>query len=814
MIIIILIAVGAYASLFGLGPVNNIKDSMKYGLDIDGGVYVVLQADTGSQSGEELKTTMEQTKEVLNKRVNAMGVSEATVSIEGGNRLRVEMPGVKDAKTAIERIGQTAKLRFTLADGTEYLTGDDVKDAIAETDNEHGGYQIKLTFTSKGQDKFAKATALSSSGSVNATVQDEYGNAVDPTAIVIWLDDKILTAPTTQNEINSNDWVIYQGNGGYSKEEATETAALIRGGALPVSLSEVSSSVQTASIGANALDKSIKAGAIGIGLVFLLMLLMYNLLGLSADLALALYVMLVLWIMSAMGAVLTLPGIAGIILGIGMAVDANVIIFSRIKEEIGLGRSIRVAVDQGFKHALSTVLDSQITTLIATVILYELGSTTVKGFAVTLMISIVISIFTAVVITQIFVGALAESRFARYRFFGCNADGTPRNLIKKQFHFIERRKIFYCISGAVIIIGLATLGIRGFNYGIDFTGGTMIQMDLGKKVATQDIQKTLDQFKLDESIVYSGSDQHQIMIKTTKALNASGREEVTKAIEKAYGLDDSAVISSEEFGPTIGKEIRNNAIQSILLAALGMLIYIIIRFRSWKYGVAAISGILHDVLIMISMYAIFGFTVNNPFIAAILTVVGYSINDTIVIFDRVRENRRLRRGEAIVDTLNLSINQTLNRSVMTSLTTLIAIVPLLVLVSTQLAQFVTPLMIGVITGTYSSIFLCSPLFYEFNRKEEQSKYVRQQEARKRIEAKKQNKSSDEGKTRSERRENRAAAAGKISAPQNNAAPEQTPASEEKAPGEQTISKNQEKRNNRKKGTGGSKNKKKNNRKHH
>ncbi|OLR54830.1 hypothetical protein BHK98_01280 [Hornefia porci] len=742
VLIIALVAFGAYVSFFGLGPVNNIKDSLKYGLDIDGGVYVVMEAQTGKMSGSKLKETMEQTQQVINKRVNAMGVSEASVNIEGENRLRIEMPGVKDAKTAINRIGDTAKLRFTLADGTQYLTGDDVKTASAETDSEHGGYKIIMKFSSKGQEKFAQATRLAAAGNVNATVTDDSGNTVDPKSVVIWLDDKVLTAPTVNGEINNDSCEIYQQNGGYSKAEAQETAALIRGGALPVSLTEVESSVRTASIGANALDKSIVAGGIGILLVFILMILMYNVLGLLADIALCLYVILVLWIMSAMGAVLTLPGIAGIVLDIGMAVDANVIIFSRIKEEIGLGRSIRVAVDQGFKHALVTVLDAQITTLIAAVVLYELGSTTVKGFAVTLMIGIIVSIFTAVIITQIFVGALADSRFAKNTFFGCKPDGTPKKFVRKEFHFIERRKIFYCISGAVIVIGLVTLGVRGFNYGIDFTGGTMIQMDLGKKVAISDVEKTIKQYHLNPEIVYSGADQHQVIIKTTKALNANARASVQKTIEEKYDLNKKSVVASEEFGPSIGKELRNNAVKAILIAALFMLLYIIFRFKTWRYGVAAIAGIGHDVLVLISVYAIFRIQVNNPFIAAILTVVGYSINDTIVIFDRVRENSRLSRQQPVMELLDHSINQTLDRSIMTSMTTVIATVPLLILVSAQLSQFVLPLMIGVLVGTYSSIFLCSPLYYEFNRRAEASRYLAQQKARKRIESKKNSKKSE------------------------------------------------------------------------
>ena len=736
VIIILVVIVGWFASIKGLGPVKNIKDALKYGLDINGGVYVVMQADTGKMSGTELQKTMEQTKEVINKRVDALGVSNATVSVEGKNRLRIEMPGVDNAEEAIKKVGTTAQLKFTLADGTEYLTGDDVKDASYSQDSQNGGYKITLKFTKAGQAKFAKATERAASGSVKATVKTSGGSTVDSRSVVIWLDNKILTYPTASSKIDSDSCEITNSGGGYTQKDASEEAALIRGGALPVALHEVSSSVQTASVGAGALDKSILAGAIGLGLVFILMLLMYNLLGLFADIALALYVLIVLWVMAGMGAVLTLPGIAGIVLGIGMAVDANVIIFTRIKEEIGRGRSIRVAVHEGFRHALVTVLDSQITTLIATIVLYELGSTTVKGFAVTLMISIIVSIFTAVVISQIFVNTLAESRFARNRLFGCNEDGTPRRLIHREFNFLGKRKIFYCVSGAVIVIGLVFLFARGLNYGIDFTGGTMIQMDMGKKVSITEIKDTLKSYDLDEEIVYAGEKNDQIIIRTTKALNNEKRADVQNTLIKKYKLNKKSVVSSEEFGASIGQEIRTNAIRSILIAAIGMLLYIILRFKSWKFGVAAVSGLAHDVLVLIGVYTVFRITVNNPFIAAILTIVGYSINDTIVIFDRVRENLRLMRGKPTAEILNRSINQTLDRSVMTSMTTLIAIVPLLIMVSSQLMQFVLPLMVGVAVGTYSSIFFCSPVFFELNRREEQSRYLAQQKSRKRIESRK------------------------------------------------------------------------------
>ncbi len=731
------VVAGWIISVFGLGPVKNIKDSLKYGLDINGGVNVVMEADTEGLSGSKLASTMEQTREVLERRVDAMGVANATVRIEGDKRIRVEMPGVEDAESAIERIGQTAQLKFTLGDGTIYLTGSDVSSAAADVDNENGGYKIVLKFTDEGRSKFAKATELAASGNVVPAVTFPDGTYVSANSVVIWLDDDILTAPAAAEKIDSDSCEITQSGGGMSKTEATETSALIRGGALPLSLKEVNSSVQTATVGSDALDKSVIAGGIGLLLVFILMLVTYNVLGLFADIALALYVLIVLWAMVGLNAVLTLPGIAGIILGIGMAVDANVIIFARIREELGQGRSIRMAVDQGFRHALVTILDSQITTFIATVILYEFGSATVKGFALTLMISIFVSILTAVVVTQLFVGTLADSPKMKPAYLGCNEDGTPKHAFNRNFKFIEHRKIFYIISAAVIITGILFMGFRGFNYGIDFTGGTMIQMDLGKKVPIASVEKTIEKFELDPTVIYAGQDEHQVIIQTGKALDNKARSEIQDAVSEEYNLKDDAVISSEEFSPTFGEGLRQNAVKSILIAALGMLVYIILRFRSWKYGVAAVAGLAHDVLVLLGVYAVFGITMNNPFVAAVLTIVGYSINDTIVVFDRVRENMRLMRGQPVADILNRSINQTMGRSFMTSLTTLVAIIPLMVMVSSSLAGFVLPLMVGVAVGTYSSIALCSPLFYEFSKRQEISEYRRRQQAGRRIEARKE-----------------------------------------------------------------------------
>lgn len=704
-----------YVSIFGIGSMNSAKDALKYGLDINGGVYVVMEAQTDLE-GEELRSLMEQTRAVIDNRVNQMGVAESSVNIEGSDRIRVEIPGAEDADEAIKAVGKTAQLKFVLADGSLVVDGSHVKDAQIATDGSH--YKIELEFDSEGASLFEEGTRTALDKTVTPSIE---GMTADQIAIV--LDDEIIVHPNVQQVISGGQCEV---TGGYTKEEASTTAALIRGGALPVDLVEVQSSVQAASIGADALDKSIIAGAIGIGIIFILMIAFYGLLGLVADIALMLYVAMFIWSMSLFNVVLTLPGIAALILSIGMAVDANVIIFARIKEEICAGKSIRVSVQAGFKNALSTVLDAQITTLIAAVVLYEVGTTSVKGFALTLMIGIIISIFTAVIITQLFISLLAESKkFSKNKYFGVNEDGTPRQFLHKTFSFIRHRKVFYIISAGIIIIGFAVTFVRGMNYGIDFTGGTMIQVDLHEQVAISEVEEAVKEYDLNPSIIYSGEGNEQVVIKTIEALDTDQRAEVVKTLEENFGITDEDVLASEQFGPSVGDELKLNAVKAVAIASVGMLIYIIFRFKSWKYGLSAIAGVVHDVLLVIAFYGIFGFTVNNPFIAAILTLVGYSINDTIVIFDRIRENTGLYRKAGLEANIDNSINSTLNRTIMTSLTTLVVMIPLCIMVSSSIREFIIPLMVGIIVGCYSSIFVCSPLYYDLCKSGEESKYTKQ-----------------------------------------------------------------------------------------
>ena len=721
LIVIVLIA-SWVISFTGVGnKFDNLGKQLKYGLDINGGVYVLLEADT-KETGSELTALMNQTKSVLENRVNAMGISEAAVSIEGTNRIRVEMPGVEDAEEAIEQIGRTAQLQFYLPDNTLALTGDGVSNSSIDTDSNYGGYKITIDFTGEGSNLFADATGKAVEG-VTPTMTDEAGNLVSENSIVIALDDEVISAPTVDEKINSRTCEITRPGGGFSETEASQLSALIRGGALPANLTEINSSVQTATIGANALQLSVKAGIIGLGLVLIIMAIAFGLLGVVADLALMLYIMLVLWIMAGMGSVLTLPGIAGIILSLGMAVDSNVIIFTRIREEIAKGKSVKVAVDMGYRAALGTVIDAQTTTLVAAFVLYIFGTTSVKGFALTLMIGTVISVITAVFITQLFVNLLASSeKFGTPKMFGFNENGKARFTFNPHFKFIENRKKFYAISAAIIIAGFGFALVKGFNYGIDFTGGTMMQIELGEEVTIDEVKDTIAEYDLNPTIVYASDNNSQIIIRTIKDLKSADRTKVVDTLQEKYGFQDDDVLASEEFGPTVGKDLRRNAIKSIIIAAICMLLYVRFRFKDWEYGLAAVAGLVHDVLVTLSLYAIFRLTINNPFIAGILTVVGYSINDTIVVFDRIRENSKFYKRKQNVELIDDSINQTLSRTAMTSLTTLLAMLPLFILASSELRGFLIPLMIGVFVGTYSSVFLCSPVFYELTKKAGISRY--------------------------------------------------------------------------------------------
>lgn len=706
--LVIIIVLGWIFALTDTGP--SLKDKIKLGLDLKGGVYVVMEAQTDA-TGAELATLMEQTQVIIEDRVNQMGLSEPTVTIEGEKKIRVELPGAENADEAIKTIGKTAQLQFVLGDGTVVVDGSHVKDAGVGRD-EKGFNAVDLEFDSEGAVAFEEATRRALYGEV---INPETGQPDG--AIYIVLDDKVISSPLVNSVISGGRAQI---TGQFSDDEVTELAMLIRGGALPVGLKEVQTSVVGPSLGIDSLNMSLIAGVIGVGLILIMMIIFYKIMGLIADIALLLYILLVFWILALFSAVLNLPGIAGLILSVGMAVDSNVIIFARIKEEYMVSeKSLRVSVDSGFNRALKTIIDSQFTTMLAGIILYQLGSGPVKGFALTLMIGIVISVLTAVIITQFQMRTLVETKsLAKPKLFGLD---KPRFLFKKEFSFIKRRRIFYLSAVILIVIGLGAGLVRGFNWGIDFTGGTMMQFEMERRVEVADVERVLDKHEVDGTIVHAGENNTQIIIRTTQSLENEERNALFEDMYDTFDIDEDNLLAVEQFSASVGDLIKKNAIKALLIATAGMLIYIIIRFE-WKFAVAAIVALAHDVLLMIAFYGLFRIPINSPFIAAILTIIGYSINDTIVIFDRIRENFKIMKKNKMEELIDKSINQTIVRSLMTSATTIVAIIPLLILGGETIREFLVPMMVGLVAGTISSIAISSPVYYEIYRIVNKPKY--------------------------------------------------------------------------------------------
>ncbi|MCR4806029.1 MAG: protein translocase subunit SecD [Clostridia bacterium] len=717
IIIVLVILAGWFFSLNGFGEGGSIAQRMKLGLDMIGGVSVVLEADTDA-TGAELKSLMDQVQAVMERRVNEMGLSEPVITVENENRIRIELPGAQNAQEAIESIGRTAQLAFITTDGNVVVTGENVKNATADVYQGNqssllGTYTVNLEFDSAGTDAFTEATRKIMNGEITPAMEGFSANQ-----ILILLDEEVISNPMVSTVISSSTCQI---TGNFTASSAGNLAALIRGGSLPVSLSEVQTEIVGPTLGLDAAHKSVVAGIIGLALIMVVTIVVYRVMGIVADIALLLYVLLYIWVMIAFHAVLTLPGIAGIILSIGMAVDSNVIIFSRIREEIGLGKSVRVAVQSGFKRAMGTILDSQITTVIAAVVLYMLGTGSVRGFAMTLLIGIVLSIFTAVVISQLLLQTLAEMKFASPKAFGVKEQKDTSTELKDGYPFMSKRKIFYLVSLALLILGLGIGLIRGFNMGIDFTGGTVLQLNFGQQVDLQALREALPDTDLRDGIQYAGENNEKVILKTTQVMENAERQELCAKLQEQFGVGESEFIEQAGLiGPSVGTQLKSNAVKAVIIASLAMLVYIAIRFE-WRFGIAAIIALLHDAFMLIAFYGLFHIQMNSPFIAGLLIVIGYSINDTIVIFDRIREGLKIgkRKQEAIIDA---SITACIGRSIMTSVTTMLAILPLIILCGESIRAFALPLIAGVLVGTYSSIGIASAMYYDLCRLTKKNKY--------------------------------------------------------------------------------------------
>ena len=712
-----------YTAAIGIGPTGTgSAKNINTGLDLSGGVSITYQTKDKNPSAEDMSDTVYK----MQKRVEQYS-TEAQAYKEGNDRITVEIPGATDADAILNDLGKPGSLCFITqedSDGNENFTYgtngyelsrslDEIREAgcvvLEGTDvaNAEGGayqssqnssrqYAVSLTLTDEGKTKFADATA--------ANVGKQ---------IAIVYDNQILSAPNVDEAITGGQAQI---TGMSGVEEAQNLASYIRIGSLSLELEELRSSVVAAQLGEEAVSTSVMAGLFGLIIVILFMIIVYRIPGLVSGIALILYTALVLITLNAFDITLTLPGIAGIILGIGMAVDANVIIYARIKEEIAAGNSVGSAIKAGFSKAFSAIFDGNITTLIASFVLMWLGSGTVKGFAYTLAIGIVASMFTALVVSRFLINALYAIGVTAPKFYGKAKE-------RKVFDFVGKKKVFFLLSLLLIITGPVTMmvhhqtGGTALNYALDFSGGTATTVTFNKDMDIKEIDSEVT--PVVEKVTGDKNVQptkvvgtNQVVIKT-RTLSQAEREKLDKALVDEFKVDEN-LISTESISATVSSEMRKDAVVAVVVATICMLLYIWFRFKDICFASSAVLALVHDVLVVLTFYAVSRISVGNTFIACMLTIVGYSINATIVIFDRIRENMKKKRD--IAETVNLSITQTLTRSIYTSFTTFVMVAVLYILGVSSIREFAAPLMAGVICGAYSSVCITGALWLVMKRK--------------------------------------------------------------------------------------------------
>lgn len=725
---------------WGMGAAKNIN----LGLDLEGGVSITYRAVGETPSQEDMDDTVYK----LQRRVEEYS-TEAQAYQQGDDRISIEIPGVQDANAILEELGQPGSLYFIRqndssgnpnysinADGTAYeltktideleadgsivLTGNEVESAsagtYADSTTNATKYAVSLKLNDEGTAAFAAAT------------QEAYAAGE---SIAIYYDGELVSVPNVNNVIENGEAEI---TGMASYEEAESLASTIRIGGLNVELEEISSEVVGAQLGQEALDTSLLAGSIGLAIVCIFMCFVYLLPGLASSLALILYTELVLILLNAFDITLTLPGIAGIILGIGMAVDANVIIFARVKEELSDGKSVHAALNAGFHKAMSAIIDGNVTTLIAAGVLWLRGSGSVRGFAQTLALGIVVSMFTALVITRLIVYSFYALGIRNRKVYG-------KELKKrKTIDFLGKRRAFFVISIVLCLSGFVFMGInhaRGvgaMNYSLDFVGGTSTTVTFDKEYTLDEIDSEmipdLEDITGDPNIqVQTVKGTTQVIFKS-QTLDLNEREEFSQYMGENYGVA-ATDITTENISSTVSSEMRSDAVVAVIIATICMLLYIWFRFKDIRFATSAVVALVHDVLVVLAFYVIARVSVGNTFIACMLTIVGYSINATIVIFDRIREELKTKsREQSLKDLVNHCIMQTLTRSIYTNLTTFIMVVVLYILGVSSIKEFAAPLMVGIACGTYTSICITGALWYVMKMKlGAQAKEIAESEAK-------------------------------------------------------------------------------------
>ena len=695
----VLIVLLGFTTIQGFGPTQTgAAKNITLGLDLAGGVSITYQVKNDNPTSEEMSDTIYK----LQKRVEQYS-TEASVYQEGDDRISIEIPGVTDANTILDELGKPGSLEFQTEDGETVITGTDVETATARSgqdDMKNTEYTVELTLTDEGTTKFAEATTANVGKSIS-----------------IIYDGETIRVPTVNEAITGGQAYI---TGDFTYEEAENLASTIRIGGLKLELEELRSNVVGAQLGEQAISTSVKAGAIGLAIVIIFMIAVYLLPGLASGLALIIYTEIVFIILNAFNVTLTLPGLAGIILSIGMAVDANVIIFARVREEMSKGKSVRSSLKTGFQKAMSAIVDGNVTTLIAAVVLWFMGTGSVKGFAQTLGIGIVVSMFTALVITRMIIYAFYAVGLKKESLYY-----KPRKE-RASINFLGKKNICFILSAVVILGGIAVMAINAGSgkgamaYSLEFEGGTSTNVTFNEDYTIDEIDSEIvpivEEVTGDHNVqTQKVADTNQVIIKT-KTLDLDTREALNQALVENFDVDDS-LITAENISSTVSNEMRQDAIIAVIVATIFMLIYIWFRFKDIRFAASAVAALLHDVLVVMAFYAVARISVGNTFIACMLTIVGYSINATIVIFDRIREELRLKTKDTdLAEVVNKSITQTLTRSIYTSLTTFVMVAVLFVLGVSSIKEFALPLMVGIVCGAYSSVCITGALWYVMKTK--------------------------------------------------------------------------------------------------
>ena len=726
----VLLIVGIIA--FSLWKLYPPQEKINLGLDLQGGMHLVMRVELDKIEQENQKDAVNRAVRVIRNRIDALGVAEPQIQPEGTDRIIIQLPGVTNRERALDIIKKTAHLEFRMvADDPEVIekikAGEDVEgyeqkthklrdmseeelvletepvltgDQLASASVGYGQYNqpnVNIIFNKKAGKKFSDVTQ---------EAVREFRADGERRRLAIVLDGKVITAPAINSHIPDGKGVI---EGNFTYQEASDLALVLQAGALPAPVVVAEERSVGPTLGQDSIRKGVQATLWGFIAVIFLIAVYYLLSGMIAIFALLVNLIIVLGMLSAFGAALTLPGIAGIILTIGMSVDANVLVFERIREEFRTGKTTRSAISSGYHRAFGTILDANVTTLITAMILFYFGTGPIRGFAVTLSIGIVSSFFTALFVTRVVFDFLTRKKK--------DLNLTMLSILPKEpkIDFCSKRFIFFGLSIICIIFGLTSFFLKGQEkYGIDFTGGSLTQVKFQKKVDISQVRQVLAEKGLPDAQIQTFGDRksNEIIIRIAEV-----EEDVIRgALEEFVGADNFEILRVERVGPSVGSDLRRKALQAILWAMVAILLYVGWRFRSLLYGVAAIAALFHDVLIAVGALSITGREFTLPIIAALLTIVGYSLNDTIVVFDRIREDKKLMKRSPFIDIVNASVNQTLSRTIMTSFTTLLVVLFLFLFGGQVINDFAFTLLIGVIIGTYSSIYVASPLLIGFGKK--------------------------------------------------------------------------------------------------